>query len=56
MYLFGKPQDLLFESTNKIRHICTLREIFFNFQQMFLLDYKDYLAHPVSLILVILAF
>ena len=23
MYLFGKPQDLLFESTNKIRRICT---------------------------------
>ena len=30
MYLFVKLQDLLFESTNKIRNICTLREIMYN--------------------------
>ena len=46
MYLFGKPQDLLFESTYKIRRMCTLREKNFNLQSLFLPNCKDYLAPP----------
>ena len=46
-YLFVKPQDLLFESTNKISCICTLREIIFSLQQLFLPNCTIILPHPV---------